>query len=109
MRPLCKTYYVDPLTGRDENDGLHEDRAFATLFAVNRLALAPGDTVLLRRGCRFEKQFLRLRCGGTEGNPSPSALMVKAAPPASPPMDRASGIRTMGGHWAPMFLRRAAV
>ena len=43
---MCKTYYVNPLTGKDENDGLHEDRAFATLFAVNRLALAPGDTVL---------------------------------------------------------------
>lgn len=66
---MCKTYYVDPLTGRDENDGLHEDRAFATLFAVNRLALAPGDTVLLRRGCRFEKQFLQLQCSGTEGSP----------------------------------------
>lgn len=66
---MCKTYYVNPLTGKDENDGLHEDRAFATLFAVNRLALAPGDTVLLRRGCRFEKQFLQLQCSGTEGSP----------------------------------------
>ena len=66
---MCKTYYVDPLTGKDENDGLHEERAFATLFAVNRLALAPGDTVLLRRGCRFEKQFLQLQCSGTEGSP----------------------------------------
>ena len=56
---------MNPLTGNDENDGLHEDRAFATLFAVNRLALAPGDTVLLRRGCRFEKQFLQLQCSGT--------------------------------------------
>ena len=35
---MCKTYYVNPLTGKDENDGLHEDRAFATLFAeVSRL------------------------------------------------------------------------
>ena len=66
---MCKTYYVNPLTGKDENDGLHEDRAFATLFAVNRLALAPGDTVLLRRGCRIEKQFLQLQCSGTEGSP----------------------------------------
>ena len=66
---MCKTYYVNPLTGKDENDGLHEDRAFATLFAVNRLALAPGDTVLLRRGCRFEKQFLQLQCSGTEDSP----------------------------------------
>ena len=60
---------MNPLTGNDENDGLHEDHAFATLFAVNRLALAPGDTVLLRRGCRFEKQFLQLQCSGTAGSP----------------------------------------
>ena len=77
---MCKTYYVNPLTGKDENDGLHEDRAFATLFAVNRLALAPGDTVLLRRGCRFEKQFLQLQCSGTEGSPITCLLYTSPSP-----------------------------
>lgn len=96
---MCKTYYVNPLTGKDENDGLHEDRAFATLFAVNRLALAPGDTVLLRRGCRFEKQFLQLQCSGTEGSPITIGAYGEGCAPASPPTDRASGIRTMGVRW----------
>lgn len=53
---MCKTYYVNPKIGDDENDGLHEDRAFATLFAINRLNLQPGDSVLLMRDCIFEKQ-----------------------------------------------------
>ena len=47
---MCKTYYVDPQTGRDTNDGLTPEKPLATLFAVNRLALAPGDTVLLKHG-----------------------------------------------------------
>ena len=61
---MCKTYYVDPQTGRDTNDGLTPEKPLATLFAVNRLALAPGDTVLLKCGSVFEKQFLHLRCCG---------------------------------------------
>lgn len=52
---MCKTYYVDPQTGRDTNDGLTPEKPLATLFAVNRLALAPGDTVLLKCGSVFEK------------------------------------------------------
>lgn len=63
---MCKTYYVNPKIGNDENDGLHEDRAFATLFAINRLNLQPGDSVLMMRDCIFEKQFLQIRSSGTE-------------------------------------------
>ena len=63
---MCKTYYVNPKIGDDGNDGLHEDRAFATLFAINRLNLQPGDSVLLMRDCIFEKQFLQIRSSGTE-------------------------------------------
>ena len=66
---MCKTYYVDPQTGRDTNDGLTPEKPLATLFAVNRLALAPGDTVLLKCGSVFEKQFLHLRCCGKKDSP----------------------------------------
>lgn len=38
---MCKTYYVDPQTGRDTNDGLTPEKPLATLFAVNRLTLTP--------------------------------------------------------------------
>ena len=79
---MCKTYYVNPLIGNDDNDGLHEDRPFATLFAVNRLALAPGDSVLLMRGCRFEKQFLQLPCSGAENCPITIGAYGEGSAPA---------------------------
>ena len=66
---MCKTYYVDPQTGRDTNDGLTPEKPLATLFAVNRLTLTPGDTVLLKCGSVFEKQFLHLRCCGKKDSP----------------------------------------
>ena len=66
---MCKTYYVDPQTGRDTNDGLTPEKPLATLFAANRLTLTPGDTVLLKRGSVFEKQFLHLRCCGEKNCP----------------------------------------
>ena len=69
MMPLCKTYYVDPQTGSDANDGLTQASPLATLFAVNRLALSPGDAVLLKRGSVFEKQFLQLQCCGEKDHP----------------------------------------
>ncbi len=75
---MCKTYYVDPQTGRDTNDGLTPEKPLATLFAVNRLALAPGDTVLLKCGSVFEKQFLH-----------PALLRQKDSPSRLPPMARA--------------------
>ena len=79
---MCKTYYVNPLIGNDANDGLHEDRPLASLFAVNRLALAPGDSVLLMRGCRFEKQFLQLQCSGTKDCPITIGAYGEGSAPA---------------------------
>lgn len=84
---MCKTYYVDPRTGSDANDGLHEDRALATLFAVNRLSLQPGDSVLLRRGSVFEKQFLQLCCSGGKGRP----IVIGAYGTGNDPLINADG------------------
>ena len=46
MTDLCRKYYVDSINGSDTNDGLSENSAFASLFAINRLALKPGDHIL---------------------------------------------------------------
>ena len=43
---MCKTYYVDPQTGRDTNDGLTPEKPLATLFDVKKLNLAAGKTEL---------------------------------------------------------------
>ena len=59
MTNSFKTYYVSQIDGNDTNDGLSKSSAFATLFAINRLTLKPGDRVLLARGSVFEGQFLQ--------------------------------------------------
>ena len=69
MTDLCRKYYVDSINGNDTNDGLSENSAFASLFAVNRLALKPGDHILLACGSVFEKQFLQIRDSGTKQMP----------------------------------------
>lgn len=67
--PLCKTYYVNAETGRDSFDGLSEATAFASLRAVNRLTLQPGDQVRLARGSVFAGQYLHLTCCGSKDAP----------------------------------------
>ena len=64
MKASSKIYYVSSRKGNDENGGSME-RPFATLFAVNRLRLAPGEQVLLERGSVFPGQFLHLSVQGT--------------------------------------------
>lgn len=69
MRDLCTTYYVSSRTGNDANDGKSRERAFATLSAVNRLTLRPGDNVLLEAGSVFAGQYLRITNSGTKDAP----------------------------------------
>ena len=73
---MCKTYYVNPKIGDDENDGLHEDRAFATLFAINRLNLQPGDSVLLIVSLKSSSS--KFEAAEQSAAQSPLELMVKA-------------------------------
>lgn len=42
MKVSSRIYYVSSVNGNDENDGSREN-PFATLYAVNRLKLQPGD------------------------------------------------------------------
>ncbi len=69
MRDLCTTYYVSSRTGNDANDGKSREHAFATLSAVNRLTLRPGDNVLLEAGSVFAGQYLRITDSGTKDAP----------------------------------------
>ncbi len=47
------TYYLDSILGRDQNDGLAPERAWKTLDKANALPFAPGDSLLLKRGCAW--------------------------------------------------------
>ena len=69
MTSSSKTYYVSSIHGNDENNGLDSRTPFASLWAVNRLKLAPGDRVLLERGSVFYGQFLQITDSGTKEAP----------------------------------------
>lgn len=69
MKDLCTTYYVSSRTGNDANDGKSREHAFATLSAVNRLTLRPGDNILLETGSVFVGQYLRITNSGTKDAP----------------------------------------
>lgn len=83
---LHRIYYVSSLNGNDENDG-SRDMPFATLFAVSRLQLNPGDQVLLERGSVFRGQFLHLSACGTEDAP----ILIGAYGDGLPPRIEAMG------------------
>lgn len=66
---MCRTYYVSANRGNDNHSGSSPKEAFASLAAVNRLELGPGDRVLLECGSVFENQYLHLSARGTEEKP----------------------------------------
>lgn len=47
MTDLCRTYYVSQKHGNDQNSGRSSTEPYASLFAINRLKLQPGDRILL--------------------------------------------------------------
>ncbi|NYT31824.1 right-handed parallel beta-helix repeat-containing protein [Rhizobium sp. WYCCWR 11128] len=61
-------YYVNSATGSNQNSGVSEQSAFATLSAVESLRLKPGDSVLLAAGSVFNEQF-DLKYSGTVSSP----------------------------------------
>ena len=63
-----KIYYVSP-QGSDRNSGLTPQAPLSTLEAASRLALKPGDQLLLQRGALFSRQALHLHVQGSEENP----------------------------------------
>ena len=69
MTSLSATYYVSQRTGSDENDGRTCSTAFASLSAINRRSLQPGDRVLLERGSVFYGQYLHVTDSGTKEAP----------------------------------------
>ena len=45
MTDLCRKYYVDSINGSDTNDGLSENSAFASLFAIHNFQLQSASAL----------------------------------------------------------------
>lgn len=67
MTDLCRTYYVSQKHGNDQNSGRSSAEPYASLFAINRLKLQPGDRILLENNSVFAGQFLQITDSGSEG------------------------------------------
>lgn len=65
---MSRIYYVSSKHGNDENAGT-QAKPLATLSAVNRIRLEPGDQVLLERGSVFRGQYLHISARGTKEQP----------------------------------------
>ena len=63
-----RTFHVDCTQGRDSANGRRPGTAWQTLERANRARLRPGDSLLLRRDCRWQGP-LRVSWSGTEAAP----------------------------------------
>ena len=61
-------YFVDGSGGNDSNAGTSTDEPWSSLSNVNNRTFAPGDSILLKRGERWEEK-LNLNTSGTENHP----------------------------------------
>ena len=63
------TYYVDSLNGSDGNDGLSPSRAWRRIERVNQVTFAPGDSILLKRGCVWQGAGFKAKGNGSVQSP----------------------------------------
>jgi calcineurin-like phosphoesterase family protein len=61
------TYYVDCNGGSDANAGTSQTLAWKTLAKASAALLNPGDTLLLKQGCIWNGETLRLTRSGQPG------------------------------------------
>jgi parallel beta-helix repeat protein len=54
---MGRTFYVDAQAGADTRSGLSPDDAWRTIAKVNQTGFAPGDSILLKRGCQWREQL----------------------------------------------------
>lgn len=65
---LASTYYVNPASGLDSNEGTGSDRPWASLRRVNEQVFKPGDKILFAAGSSFSGQ-LELKGSGSSATP----------------------------------------
>jgi parallel beta-helix repeat protein len=59
----ASTYYVDQVTGNNNNSGLSESSAWKTITKVNSFAFQPGDNILFRSGQLWREKIYFTKSG----------------------------------------------
>ena len=62
------TYYIDSISGSDQNSGTAQASAFQSVEKLKSLSLTPGSKILFRRGGTYPCE-LTLTCSGTKDEP----------------------------------------
>lgn len=89
------TYYVDSIIGNDTRSGASTGNAWKTLQRVNQAVLAPGDTVLLKRGGLWREK-LYIQESGTSVSPISFGAYGTGAPPEIDGSDIVNGWNAAG-------------
>jgi len=66
---FAATYYLDGQTGHDANHGQSPLAAWRTIERANQNLFAPGDSILLKRGCVWSGPGFKARGNGTLQSP----------------------------------------
>lgn len=77
---MPKVYYVNSANGSDTNAGTSADAPLASVAAVEKLKLNPGDTVLFARGTSYQDQ-LDVKYSGSVANPITFGAYGEGEPP----------------------------
>src|ERR1700742_3029980 len=74
------TYYIDSATGSDSNKGTSAATPLASIAALEKIKLQPGDSVLFARGETFSGE-LTIKYSGTVSSPITIGAYGDGAPP----------------------------
>lgn len=83
------TYYVSSSSGSDANPGT-QAQPFQTIAKVNGLSLAPGDSVLFKRGDTWNEQLIPA-ASGASGSPTTFDAYGSGAAPVLTPVINLAG------------------
>jgi len=66
-KPETANYYFDPINGNDSiNPGNSQEQPYKSLSMISKIAIKPGDSLLLKSGAVFTDQ-LYISCKGDSG------------------------------------------
>ncbi len=83
-----RNYYIDSISGDDENDGLSPEGAWKTIPRLNAEAFSAGDSILFKRGCSFSGGF-QTKGSGTKEKPITVSAYGEGSDPVIGPDDSA--------------------
>jgi len=86
------TYYINSIDGNDENNGLSVTQAWKSVQNLSKIILKQGDTVLFKRGMKYEGQLLLKNIEGIPSNPITIGAYGEGLSPVITTLEKQSNI-----------------